>query len=245
MTQLSRVYRAYQNIVISGIIILFSIVGVIVGVVPATQKILNQFEASSVLAEELDTLQRKIDVLDSLDEEGLRQNLDTVLSAVPGDKSIPTVFNAVEGVAAKAGVTITDMTIAGVGNVSTQSGVQTALEKQLGTRVMPFSVTIQGPISAIQQFIVFTPQVRRLLRLRTFSMTFPKKEEALRVNLQMDAFYEPFPTSLGSVGTIITPLSEKDHALIERVSQFELISGVAAVLPPPSLGEGKVNPFAP
>lgn len=235
----------YQNIAISGIIVLLSIVGVVVGVIPATQKIFDQIEASGQLAEELDTLQRKIDVLDSLDEDTLRNNLDTVLSAVPGSKSIPTLFTAVEGVAAQAGVEITDMTIAGVGSVSTQSGAQSALEKQLGTRVMPFAVTVQGPISAIQDFIVRTPLVRRLLRLRTFAITFPKEDEVLRVNLQMDAFYEPFPNSLGSLGTVITPLSEKEQALIERVSQFELISGVAAVLPPPSIGAGKTNPFAP
>lgn len=245
MAQFSRLYRVYQNIVISGIIILVCVVGLAVGVIPAVKKNIDQAQVSRDVAAQLDMLQRKIDVLDSLDEDVLRRNLDTVLSAVPQDKSLPTVFTVVEGVAAQAGVSLSDMHIAGVGSVASQSGSQSALEKQLGTHVLPFTVTVQGPFASIQQFIMLTPTVRRLLRLRTFSITFPKQAEVLRVNLQMDAFYEPFPTNLGSVGTVITPLSEKEQSLVERISQFALISGVAAALPPPSIGSGKVNPFSP
>lgn len=246
MTQFSRIYKDYQHILTSAVLIIFCIIGVVAGVIPAVHTIIDQIGVSRDLAQELDTLQQKIDVLDSLDENVLRQNLQTVLSAVPGDKSLPSVFGTVEGVAAQAGVEITDMNIAGVGSVATQSGTQTALEKQLGTRVLPFAVTIQGSFSAIQQFIFLTPSVRRLLRLRTFSMTFPKQAEVLRVSLQMDAFYEPFPTTLGKLGTVITPLSEKEQLLVDRISQFALINNEATTaLPQPALGEGKANPFSP
>jgi hypothetical protein len=246
MGPITKTLRIYQDLVVSVLIIAFTIGGLFIGVVPAIQKILDQVETTRQLSVELAGLQKKLDILNAIDEDQLRADLVTVLSAVPADKSLPTVFSTVEGVAQQVGVGILDQTISAVGGVASQSGTQTALEKQLGSRVLPFNVTVQGPISAIQQFIAQSTNVRRLLRLRTFSISFPKENEVLRVSLQMDAFYEPFPTNLGSLSSSLTPLSEKEQGLVTQLASFPLVGQAAGgELPPAALGPGKANPFSP
>lgn len=226
-------------------IILVCITGVFVGIIPAALRTFEQLTAVRELSDQTNALGRKLEMLDAIDETTIRDDLVTVLSAVPGEKSLPTVFSTVEVVAQQAGVHILDMNMAGAGSVSTQSGAQSALEKQLGTRVIPFSLTVEGSIDQIQQFISLVPTVRRLLRLRNFSISFPKQNESLRVNVQMDAFYEPFPTALGKTSTALSALTDKEAQVVAQLSQFMLATQDSGKLPLPLIGPGKLDPFSP
>ena len=245
MRSIPKAYRIYQDLTTSLLIIAFTVVGVFIGVLPAGKKIIEQAETGRQLSIQLEALQKKLDLLNSLDEDSLRADLATVLAAVPAEKSLPTVFSTVEGLASTVGVGILDQNISGVGSVASGSASQTALEKQLGTHMLPFSVTVEGPVSAIQEFIAQASKVRRLLRLKTFSISFPKENEILRVNLQMNAFYEPFPTNLGSLTSTISPLNEKEQALVIQIGNFPLLAQGGGALPLPAIGVAKQNPFSP
>jgi len=115
----------------------------------------------------------------------------------------------------------------------------------LGARTVPFSVTVNGSISAVQEFITLAPNVRRLLRIRTFAIAFPPDERPLTVSIEMDAFYEPLPTSLGTAKTILPELTAADNEIIERLGNMELITQSAEALPEPFIGQIKPNPFVP
>ena len=245
MRSIPKQYRVYQDLIVSGLIIVFTIVGIFVGVVPAGKKIFEQADAGRLLSQEIVSLQKKVELLNSMDEESLRKDLATVLAAVPAEKALPTVFSTVEGLAQHVGVGILDQNISGVGSVASQSGSQTALEKQLGTHLLAFNVTVEGPVTAIQEFIAQSVQVRRLLRLRTFSISFPKENEILRVTLQLDSFYEPFPANLGSLTSAIAPLTEKEQALVVQLGGFPLLGQGGGALPLPAIGVAKPNPFSP
>lgn len=238
--------RQYQNIAISVVILVFCIVGLIGGVFPAVSKIRDMYQMTSELSETSQKLQTKLTALTALDETTLRAQLDAVISAVPTDKSLPTVFSAVEGVAAQAGVLISAMNISGDTSLSSQSArSRTAQEVQFGTQTIPFTVDIEGPLEAIQQFITIAPQVRRLMRIGTFSITFPENDRPISISVKMDAFYDPSPTTLESASSELPVLSPEDLAVIEKVSGFPLANTEQVVLPPPLIGSSKANPFAP
>jgi len=239
--------KTYQNLVISGVILIFCVVGVIAGVVPAAGKIREMGSSMQELSEEYTRLQAKLSILNSLDENTLRNQLGAVISAVPTDKSLPTIFSTTEAIAAQSTVSIISMNILGDTDLASGSAKKTtALEKQIGTHAIPFAVTIEGPLPAIQDFITVAPQVRRLFRVRTFAITFPQNDRPISIAVQMDAFYEPSPTDIGKSSTTLTTLTEAESGIVARVSELPLANVNETALPPPAVGAvGKENPFSP
>ena len=243
----NRFVRTYQGFVVSAVILLFCAVGFFLGALPAAQKVLGEFDAMRSLSGDVVSLRQKLTLLNSLDESELRNNLATGVSAVPADKSLPSIFATIEALSSQTGASIVDMGIAAGGTVATASAktATTPLEKQVGTHIVPFAVTIQGAMPTIQQFITLAPGVRRLLRIRTFSITAPKADHPLIVSLAMDAFYEPFPTTLGKAGAPITALSDSEQQTLTTLSQLPQVAAAAPAALLPQVGPGKPNPFAP
>lgn len=247
MTSLRSIVRAYKDFILSVVVIFLVVIGYFGGIYPAAQQVVNLFEQKNILQEEQAMLEEKITILDSLDEQVLRTDLATVIAAVPSDKSIPTLFQTIEGLADTTGVALNSINISSVGDVATQSATigTTALEKQIGSQLLPFVAGLSGSFEAIQQFITSVPTVRRLVRIRTFSMTFPKDDSPLSIAFEMDSFYEPFPTTLGPQSAPIFALTQKEQQVITTLSQFPII-GLEIFGPglAPS-AQIKQNPFTP
>lgn len=244
---MNTVLKTYQGLIISGAILLFCAVGFIAAVYPAIGKVQSLWADTTKLSDEVTSLQTKLTALNALDETTLRQELTNVISAVPTDKSLPTMFSTVDGLAAQTNVSVMSMGIGG--NTSLASGSAAKLtpqDKLIGAQTVPFSVTIQGTLPAIQQFIARAPQVRRLLRIRTFSITFPQDNRPISIALEMDAFYQPSPTSLGKTGTTVEILTDAEQEIITKVSQLPMATGGTDMgLPPPFIGQLKFNPYSP
>lgn len=243
---ITRFIRTYQGVIVSVVILLFCLVGFFAGALPAAQKMLSQLDAMRTLSSDTEALRKKLNLLNSLDEVALRSELATGISAVPVDKSLPSIFATVEALSAQTGASILDMGVSAGGTVATASAKTTATpqEKQVGTHIVPFTVTIQAALPNIQQFITLAPHVRRLLRIRTFAITTPKADRPLTVSLAMDAFYEPLPTTLGKAGAPITALSDAEEQTITKLSELPLATGEVAA-PLPLVGPGRANPFSP
>ena len=167
--QFDKLFKKYQNTIVSAVILLFCVLAAIFAVIPSVAKVQQLAADLRVMTEESTALKKKLDTLVTLDEATLRTNLTNVLSAVPAERSFPTVFETVESVAAQTGVSVVSMSISGGASLATPTASQvSAADKKLGTRTIPFSVTINGSLTGIEQFIALIPQVRRLLRIRVF-----------------------------------------------------------------------------
>lgn len=246
MKPIDKFIRTYQSIIVSASLLLFCLMGTVFGAVPSLQKVQELAGQIREISEQTTGLQKKLDALTNLDEETLRRQLTIVLSAVPAERSFPTLFETIEGIGAQTGVNVMQMHLSGGTTLATPSAAKvSAADKKLGTRTVPFSVTISGSLPAVQQFIALAPNVRRLLRIRTFSIIFPRDVRPLTVAIEMDAFYEPLPTSLGTAKTLIPALSAADDTIITRLGALPLITQENGELPPPLIGRVKENPFFP
>jgi hypothetical protein len=246
MKKLPKFVRTYQNFIVSGSILFFCILGLFLVTLPFGNRVRELYAEVDTIVTETDALTRKLNTLNSLDEGTLRQQLGDVLSAVPSDRSYPTLFETVEGVAAQTGVSIVNMNITGGTSLATASASKaTVAEKQLGTRTVPFSVSVTGTVSQIRDFIALAPSVRRLLRIRTFNISYPEEERPLTITIDMDAFYEPLPSSIGSAKSVLPNITDAEIEVINKLSQLPLASGASASLPPPAIGQARANPFAP
>lgn len=236
--------RRYIRLAISVVILLFCLLAVVLAIIPAIQNI-REFDADNrAIRDNIESLQNKLTVLQSIDEETIRNHLSNVLSAVPAERSFPTVFETVEGVAAKTGVTVLAMNLAGGTTLATPSVSQVSVaDKKLGTRTIPFSVTVNGSINAVQDFISMIPRVRRLFRIRVFSISFPKDDRSLTVTIDMDAFYEPLPSSIGDVKNTLPRITSEDMRDINRIMELPRIVE-DTIMPLPLTEKSKANPFA-
>lgn len=238
--------RKYQNMAVSAALLIFCIISVIFALIPALSTVQELYGTMRTVSEDARVLRQKLNALSNLDEGTLRANLTDVLSAVPAERSFPTVFETVENVADRTGVTVINMSISGGASLATPSATQvSAADKKLGTRTIPFSVTVNGTISAVEEFIALIPNVRRLLRVRVFSIAFPKDDRPLTVIIDMDAFYEPLPSTIGSARALLPTLTDADINIINRLTLLPLASQESGVLPPPLIGRTKDNPFSP
>ncbi len=238
--------RVYQHMIISGVILLFCIFATIFALVPAIATVQALFQDVNVLSDETGSLQDKLNTLNTMDEDTIRNQLTEVLSAVPAERSFPTVFETVEGVAARTGVTVISMNLAGGATLATPSSAQvSAADKKLGTRTIPFSVSINGSLPAVQEFIAMIPKVRRLFRIRVFSISFPRDLRPLTVSIDMDAFYEPLPATIGNAKAVLPILTDADQDMVAKLTELPLVTMVSGVMPPPLIGKLKENPFAP
>lgn len=246
MNAIPKTLRPYQNLIMSGGIILFCVVGILFAAVPSLVKVKEMIQTTVTLRQEIQALSAKQAILQNLDELSLREQLVNALSAVPAERSFPTLFETVEGVAAQTNVAIKTMSLAGGTTLATPSAAKiSATEKKLGTRTVPFTVTVQGGMRDLEMFITRAPGVRRLLRIKTFSITFPKDVSPITVSVDMDAFYEPLPTSIGKTGAALPTLTASDEEIITRLSQLPLITSQATEAPPPHVGKVKSDPFSP
>ena len=93
--------------------------------------------------------------------------------------------------------------------------------------------------------MTLAPTVRRLMRIRSFSIQFPKNDKPLTVSMVMDAFYEPSITALGGASSVISAITTAEQATIDTLALFPLLSEAISVGDEevaPSV-EQKLNPF--
>lgn len=240
---IQKILRTYQSLAVSLAVLIFCVIAFFGGVLPSIQKVSELFLTVQSLTEDNKGLEKKIQILDGYDEEDLRAKLAIVLSTVPGDKGLPGLFGTVEAVAGSAGVTIVDMNVVGGKVATTAATKQTKQELEVGSRILHFTTTVVGSLPAMQDFITRVPTVRRLMRIRSFAITFPKNDKPLTVSLALDAFYEPYVTSLGGAASVVSALSTSELAIIDTLSTFPLVVQTAEALPEPTVGQIKLNPF--
>lgn len=247
--QITKLLRAYQGVIVSIIILIVSGLGIIFGVVPILQKTIVMNTDINNLSKEIEALKNKVSVLESVDEGSLRNNAQVLLSAVPSDKSVPTLLWTLDGLTAKTGVGTGNFLVARLGSLATESAKRvTADEQEIGGNILPFTVNITGSLDQLRGFLASTVSVRRLLRIRTLGVSFQKtgSESTGSANmvtaiLGMDTFYSPLPTTIGSVSQPLTPLTSTDDDLVAKVAAMQLME--TTTLQPPLTGAARPDPF--
>lgn len=225
--------------------IVFSLfVGILV-LYPVGQQTWKLIEDVNSERTELVGLQTKLNQLQALDEETLRQQLRLLTSAVPTDKSLPTLLSTAEAVSANTGVTLSDMSLISPGSLATDSAKrQTSEEKTFGASLLPFSIVLTGTSDQIRNYLSTSINVRRLLRVKQFTIIF-SGDGAARSNVSLDALYAGLPTNLGDVRQPILPLAEKDEQLLDKLASQPNYSQELLAIPVAGEQPFKADPFSP
>lgn len=240
MQKIRNFFRNYQDLVVSLVLLLIVVVGILLGVIPggrATWGLVSQVRETS---DKVALLGQKRTQLDSLNESQLREQLVTVVSAVPVDKSIPAIFQVVDQLTAQTGVSVSDMSLVSPGSLATEAAQkQTTEEKALGSSLVPFSVRVSGSFANVRAFLTKITSIRRLVRLRNFDVTFTGGTTAMRLSL--DAFYAPLPQLSAKVDQKLSTLTAEENGILVKLSNYPWLSQPLEM----SISTSQaVNPFA-
>lgn len=227
--------------------ILISILGTVFGIIPIIGKIIQIRSDSVALSESIAQLQTKVTVLDSEDEATYKNQLQQLIAAVPADKSLTTLFTTLDALAAQSGVAVTDVSLSKPGSIASQSAQKlTNEERQIGSSLLPFEVTVVGNYQQIHDFLAQSISVRRFFRVRNFEISFLDPSN-ISVRMGMDAFYSPLTVTIGATESQLQPLSAKENQIIATVEKMPILSVATegqAVISPTS-NETRSDPFSP
>ena len=232
MMTVNKFFRTYKELTISLLMILLSVLGLIFGIVPSVKKIIDIRNNSVALVKTIQILRTKINILESKDESTYRDQLSQLVAAVPGDKSLPTVFATLDGLSAQSGVLLTDFTLSKLGSIASESATrQSSEERQLGSNLLSFSITVSGSYDQVYTFLSLVNNVRRFFRVNNFNISY-EDTSGISVHMGMDAFYSPISSAVGAVDSPLDPLSAKEEDLITKISQMPYLAQSALLQTP-------------
>lgn len=243
--QLQKIFRDNRSVIIMTAIILFSLAGFVYGVVPLVKQIIVVSESVSQLSADIAKLEQKSSVMGQLDETTLRDNLLTLVSAVPPDKSLVSVLSTVDGVAGDSGVTLVNLQLSRPGSIATQSARKlTVQEAKAGANILSFSAEISGTYDQVRAFLSKVASVRRYFHLVAFDISFIGTNVAARMDLE--AYYAPYPTALGDVTSPISPLTDKEKTTLANLESYPVYStgSVSTTAVQAPITGGKTDPFS-
>lgn len=244
MRYLRRFLRIYQGFVISGALLLFGTVALIFAVVPGIRATRDVYVSLKASEKEIDVLTKKLQFLEAIPEDDLRNQLVVLLSTVPQDKSVPTILTTIDGLANQSGVTIVDMNLTSPGSLATGAASrQSVSEKKIGASTLAFSLSASGTYDQIRAFVGQINNVRRLFDVSSFDISV-SNAGSTQVRLSLNAFYQPLPTKVGSIEVPVAVLTQKEEELLATLTQYPDLSQPLIEPLTPVLSGGKRDPFA-
>lgn len=208
-----------------------------------SKEIVDKFGKIKELEKETGELAEKRDFLINFNEEGLINSLSVLLSAVPQEKAIPSLFATVEAVSAQSGVNIIDIAIDKAGIISSESAeLKSKEEKALRSTIIPLDVTVQGDATQIRTFLATIVNVRRYLAITTLDIRFIEDGFA-KVTLGLEGYSAALGKTIGIPSTMLVALTEKEEELIQTVAAMKLVGGFNQSGPSRPVQE-RPDPFA-
>jgi hypothetical protein len=242
MVNVHKFIRTYGRFILPTILFLASAGILFYGVIPAFGTLRDKYAAQNTLNEENNAIKKRVETLEALDERILRDQVTSLMTAIPANKSLPTVLTTLDAVAVQTGVTLTDLTIANGGSLSTQSA---QLDRSKEGNVVTLKITANGQLEQVKNFMDTLVSVRRLLRINKFrAIMLP--DNAVGGEFEISAFYEPLPKSLGIATAQIEPFTANEEEMLAKIATFPLISQELAqydTFPPVEYGT-KPDPFS-
>ncbi|MBI5613526.1 type 4a pilus biogenesis protein PilO [Candidatus Gottesmanbacteria bacterium] len=243
MKDLQKLFIQYQKAVISVGILLFSVIALFVGVIPSFKTTIALFHENKTLQDEVSALALKTDSLHSMSEEDLRSKLTLATSAVPSDKQIPSLFDAIEILVSRSKVSLEDLSLDSNQAISSDSAKRQVKEdKTIGAPLIGFTVMLKGGYADLRSFLSEIVSVRRFFRVRFFDLTF-QNESSGQMRVGADAFYFPLPTTIPGVAAKLQLLSGDDEDLLKKISVYPWLAETVSAPLTPTVYEPKVNPF--
>lgn len=241
MFNLHRLILFYRSLflTIGGLVV--SLILIVLVLFPAVSGLRNLYKALPRLETEVAELEVKANLLAGVDPQVLQQNLLVLTSALPTEKSLPTILSTVEGVAGKTGATVVSIDLQGPGSLASESAVAHLPTSKFPAQRLTAEVMVRGEVEQLKEYLGLISKVRRLLTVAKFGLNTTNPANAT-LSLSVNAYYGALTDSSGALK--LTPLSTEEENILSIVENLPSMS-TFALTPAAPLGQVRDNPFAP
>jgi len=219
LLKIRRFIRLNKPLVAYTALLFIGIGGLFFGLIPSLQKSIVLVKDLKTMNEDMSRIQKKVNLLSTLDQTVLEQYGEVVLTALPEDKSVSTLLSTADALAEKNNLSTSDLSIEGIASLSTASGNQPV--KPEG-HTLSETISLQGELINLRNFLSDCMKVRRLMRVKSLSLSAVPKSTQMSAKLTLEFFYLALPSSIGKPSDPLDPFSQKELEILEKLSSYPI-----------------------
>ena len=181
---------------------------------------------------ELSSLEKKLQILEGIDNNLIIDRVKKMEAVFPSDKPIVQLLSSLAQLAAKHSLSF--------GGVSLSPGSLTKTEeKKAETDLsdLTFGFEVGGELNSILKFLQELERVAPLMKIDKVGLTI-RTLSMIAAKINVSAFYQPAPKSLGKISQPVKLLSRSEEAILSQLFNFTQFQAVL-----PSVQTGKTNLF--
>lgn len=202
------------------------------------------------LALRVGALERKVNVLSSLDRFELESQLALSEQILPSDKGTFGFVRQIESAAASSGIFLDQVdlvpgTLDAVDSAPVAGTVEAS--KQTIAPTLQVRVSTTSNYASLLTFLNTLFSISRVVGISELIVASEVNAEgasALKASFLIDAFWKPLPGQLGSIESPVTTLTAAEIEILDRVKTLE-VSGGAPASVVPTVPTGRADLFTP
>ncbi|MBU1322434.1 hypothetical protein KKE75_00040 [Patescibacteria group bacterium] len=178
---------------------------------------------------ELSSLEKKLQILEGIDNNLIIDRVKKMEAVFPSDKPIVQLLSSLAQLAAKHSLSF--------GGVSLSPGSLTDEKKEDSLADLTFGFEVGGELNSILKFLQELERVAPLMKIDKVGLTI-RTLSMIAAKINVSAFYQPAPKSLGTISQPVKLLSRSEEAILSQLFNFTQFQAVL-----PSVQTGKTNLF--
>lgn len=184
---------------------------------------------------ELNDLEKKLQILEGIDKNLITDRVKKMEIVFPSDKPIVELLSSLSQLSAKHGL--------GFGGVSLSPGSLTEEKKgETDLSDLTFGFEVSGEFNNVLKFLRELENTAPLMKIDKVGLTIKTNplldNIMITADIDVSAFYQPAPKSLGSISQPVKLLSRSEEAILSRLFNFTKFQAVL-----PVAQTGKTNLF--
>jgi len=142
---------------------------------------------------EIELFNKKMALLNSLNTDEITNQLNSLVSAVPVEKSLSTLMQTLDYLSGKSALSISDIELASPGSISTVSAaLNTQTNSNISGNKLSVSIKGKGSISQARAFLQSASSISRLLHVNQLRISYFTSGPG-SASMKIDTFYKPLP----------------------------------------------------
>lgn len=233
----------YRFALIPGSIILLAVFSLVIALPGQIRYLRKQNRQLKKTNNKVEEMKNKHLILSSLDEEELKQRAKIAVKALPEDKNIPIILQALREAVTEPGFLIEELSF----SPGTIQKEEEESSKNKRIEELPIKVTVIGDSEALLDLFSSLEKRLPLYEIRDSKISnLGRSGERLRLELSVLTFYSP-PVKTKNIDKITTDelvLKEDELALLDKLNGFTLTE-IEPITIPEGTDSGiiKDNPF--
>lgn len=246
LSKLGESYETTKNlslvVPVGGIIASLLILALVVW--PKVNDILQLRTTNEQLVSRAQNLEKKADILASLDKDSLEDQLAAAEQLLPSDKNTFSILRQVENAFAVSGVLLTKIEVVAATINDGPSKIKPAAKNKSSglTPSVQIRLSATSDYQSLIQLLSNLYAFSRIVSIDNISLS-AVLGESLQVNssFTVDAYWKTLPENLGSIESPVQKLTQSEEQLLSSVSEPEVIP-ISAV---PKVPIGRSDLFSP